>query len=893
MTKRLYSSFYLIAGVVFLFWACSPKTGKDISTTETPSAQNLPVDQRVRMGKLSNGMAYYIQANEKPENRAELRLAVKAGSINEDDDQQGLAHFVEHMAFNGTEHFAKSELIDFLQSVGTRFGADLNAYTSFDETVYMLQVRTDSMELFDKGLLIMEDWAQAVSFEDEEIDKERGVVISELRSGLGPNQRMRNEYLPVIFYGSKYANRLPIGTREILQNAPYDALKRFYRDWYRPDLMAVMAVGDFDPDEIEKEIVSRFEKIPAVKKPRTRETYGFPDHEKTLVSIAKDKEAAFTSAQLYFKHKHQPVLTKEDYRKEIVQDLYNQMFNNRLNELVQSADPPFINGYSGYGQQVGSLDAYVSFVSTGEGQVLSGLKSALLENLRVLKHGFTASELDRAKVEQLSQVETFAKEEGKFNSSRIVGKYLQHFLEKSPIPSPTQQFQLYKQLLPTIALDEINQLAQQWITDENRVVIITGPDKEDVPLPTEKEVLALIEEVENSTIDPYEDKVTDEPLLSAKLSPATLTNSKEIADLGITEWTLSNGIKVVLKPTDFQNDEILLAAFSPGGSSLYPIEDYQSASFASFVVNGSGVGSFDNIALQKKLTGKQVGVFPSIGELEETLRGSSTIADLETMFQLTYLYFTAPRKDENVFNSLITRQKQVLKNIFVDPNYYFSDKAARIKYKDDPRQRIPTPEELDQVSLERIYEIYQDRFADASDFTFVFVGNFSPDEIKPHVLKYLGNLPSTNRKENWKNPGIRLAKGKVVERFEYGKAPKAQVEITFHGDFDWDNREDRFHFSSLADVLRNRMRESMREEKSGVYGVQIGANVSKFPKEGYSIRISFNAEPDQVDELIQTAMQDIKNVKENGALEEDLQKGKGYQIAKPHQEPGAKPVLVE
>lgn len=892
MTRRLHFWILLITGLSILAWTCTPKTGNNLAKTEEitsdaapildqppagATSQGLPIDPQVRIGKLENGLTYYIRANEKPDNIAALRLAVKVGSINEDNDQQGLAHFVEHMAFNGTEHFAKSELIDYLQSIGTRFGPDLNAYTSFDETVYMLQVRTDSMEVLSKGLLILEDWAQAVSFEEEEIDKERGIVVSELRSGLGADQRMRNEYLPVVFYGSKYADRLPIGKREILENAPYEALKRYYRDWYRPDLMAVMAVGDFDPDEIEKEIKSRFGKIPAEQNPRPRETYEFPNHQETMVSIVQDKEARFSTARLLFKHKHQTILTQEDYRKSIIRNLYNQMLNNRLNELRQSAEPPFLYGYSGYGREVGNLDTYTSFTSTAEGKVLEGLKSVLLENLRVLRHGFTASELERAKLERLSRAEANAKEEGKIESDRIVSQCLQHFLNQSPILSPTQQLQLIKEIFPSISLDEVNQLAKKWITDDNRVVVITSPEKEDVPLPTEEKVLALIEEVENSKIEAYEDEVSDEPLLAKELSPLPLASSNEITELGITEWTLSNGVRVILKPTEFQNDEVLFTAFSPGGYSLYPKEDYLSAYFGFFIINESGVGALDKVALQKKLTGKQVNISSSIDELDEGMQGSSTVADLETMFQLTYLYFTAPRKDENVFTSNMTRQKQALQNLMIDPNYYFSDQISRIKYNDDPRRRIPTVKELEQVSLEKIYEIYQDRFEDASDFTFVFVGNFSLERIKPHVLKYLGNLPTTDRQENWKNLDIKLAKGEVKSRFHYGQAPKAQIEITFHGEFDWDIRENRHHFNSLVEVLRNRMRESMREDKGGVYGVGVRGNLSKYPDETYRITISFNAEPDQVDELIQTAMQDIKNARATGASQEDLQKIKAIQ----------------
>ncbi len=838
-----------------------------------PRLQPIPLDPRVRMGKLDNGLVYYIQKNEKPEDRAELRLAVRVGSINEDDDQLGLAHFVEHMAFNGTTHFEKSELVDYLQSVGTRFGPDLNAYTSFDETVYMLQVRTDSLALFDKGMLVLEDWAQGVTFEDEEIDKERGVVESELRSGLSADERMRNEYLPVIFYNSKYANRLPIGTREIINNAPYDALKRFYRDWYRPDLMALVVVGDIDVEAVEEDILERFSKLKNPENPRQREQYGFPDHDQTLVAITKDKEASFTTARVMYKHPHQKTTNIGEYRQSLVRSLYNRMLNNRLDELRQSANPPFIYGYSGYGRQVGSLDSYTAFVSTGEGQVMQGLQAVLQENKRALAHGFTSSELDRTRIEMISEAETAAKEEDKTQSASLSMRYVYHFLNDNPVPSPTQRLELSKALLPTIQLEEVNALTKQWITEgENRVIVITGPDKEEVPLPTEADILKLIEEVDAADVEPYEDAVADVPLLEHVPPMGSVVNQNEIPSIGVTELELSNGIKVVLKPTDFQNDEISFTSFSPGGHSIYPDEDYQSASIASAIINQSGIADFDLIQLQKMMAGKQVNVSPYIGELEEGLQGFSTIKDVETMFQLIHLYFTAPRKDEEAFQSIINRQKQILQNLMVNPNFYYRDKVTKIKYGDHIRRGIPTVEDLDKINLDKVFEVYQDRFADPSDFTFIIVGNFTIESITPFITKYLASIPATHRKETWKDVNANIAEGKHVERFSFGEAPKSQVQLSWHGEFDWDDRKSRYELTSLMEALRNRLRESMREDQGGVYGVSVSGSASKRPKEGFGVTISFNAEPDEVDTLISIAHRDLKDMMTDGPTDKDLTK---------------------
>ncbi|NND07702.1 MAG: insulinase family protein [Saprospiraceae bacterium] len=853
--------------------AVAKKMEKAAQTPTDPMMQSVPLDPRVITGKLDNGLTYYIQKNEKPEERAEIRLAVRAGSINEDDDQKGLAHFVEHMAFNGTMHFEKSELIDYLQSVGTRFGADLNAYTSFDETVYMLQVRTDSQAIFDKGMLILEDWANAVTFEDEEIDKERGVVLSELRSGLSAQERMRNQYLPTLLHGSKYADRLPIGTKEILSGAPYDALKRFYRDWYRPDLMSVVVVGDVDVEEVEKDIKERFGQIANPDDEREREKYGFPDHEQTLVSITKDKEANFTTAQVMYKHPHKPVKDLKDYRTSLVRNTYNRMLNNRLNELRQAADPPFLYGYSGYGRFVGNLDTYTAYVTSGEGEVMKGLASVLTENKRVLEHGFTASELDRTRIEMISEAETTAKEEDKTQSGTLAMQYVYNFLNENPVPSPTQRFQLAQALLPTISLEEVNALAKSWITDgENRVIIVTGPDKEDVPLPAEEDILDLLKEVDMKSVEPYEDEVANVPLLGEDPDAGKVVDTKTLDDLAVTEWVLSNGVQVILKPSDFQNDEIRFNAFSPGGHSIYPDEDYRSASLASAILNQSGIADFDQIQLQKMMAGKQLNVSPYISELEEGMSGFSTIKDLETMFQLIYMYFTDPRKDPEAYQSIISRQKQILQNYLVDPRNYYREKVSEIKYGDHKRRGVPTAEELDEASLDKIMEVYNDRFADASDFSFVFVGNFTLDSIRPLVEKYIGSLPNIEREEDWKDVGAHVAEGKHIERFSYGAAPKTQVEMSWSGEMDWDVEADRRKHNMLMEVLRNKLRESMREDKGGVYGVGVRGNVSKIPKEGQSVSLSFNADPDRVDELIQTALDDIQKIKNGGVSEEDLQK---------------------
>ncbi|MCR9290799.1 MAG: insulinase family protein [Bacteroidetes bacterium] len=839
-------------------------------------SQKIPLDPTVKIGQLPNGLRYYIQKNNQPENRAELRIGLRAGAMQEDEDQLGLAHFVEHMCFNGSQNFKKNELIDYLESVGTKFGPDLNAYTSFDETVYMLQARTDDEEQLAKGLLILQDWAGGVSFESEEIDKERGVVMSEWRSRLSPEQRMQQIYFPIMYQDSRYAERLPIGKPEIIENANHEAVRRFYKDWYRPNLMAVSIVGDFDVDWMEAQIIERFSQLKNPATPRERKEYEVPKHKETLISICSDKEAAFTRIQLMYKHDNKKVKNIGDYRRQLIYNLYNRMLNARLGELGQSANPPFTFAYSGYGQDVGNLATYSGSAMTPEGGSQLGLKTLLEENKRVLVHGFLNSELERQKTELLNYAERSAKEQDKTDSRRLVMRYIYHFLDENPIPSPEQTLELYQQLLPTIKLEEVNSLPKNWITEENRVIVITGPEKEGSPLPTEDEIYSIIKDVEESEIDAYLDNVSDEPLLAKIPTAGSIVKEDVRSEVGVTELTLSNGITVVLKPTDFKNDEILMNAFSPGGSSLYNEEDYPSASEASRIIDNAGIGNFDITQLNKKLAGKSVGVSPYISELYEGMNGSSSPKDLETFFQLIHLYFTQPRKDEQAFQSFIAKQKSIYSNIMSNPNFWFSNEVSKIMYNNHPRKGMASLEDLEKINLDKAYKIYQDRFADASDFTFIFVGNFEIEPMKAYLNTYLASLPNLDRKESWKDINADLVKGKIEKTFTKGKAPSSQIRMSFHGDFEW-TAENRYNLNSLIQIMRIKLRESMREDKGGVYGVRISGGASQFPKPTYQISISFNSDPNRVKELVDTALEDIEDSRINPPSEKDLTKIKETQ----------------
>ncbi len=838
----------------------------------------IPQNPAVRSGQLDNGLTYLLIRNDRPDDRAELRLAVRAGSLQEDPDQLGIAHFVEHMAFNGSEHFKKNELIEYLESVGTRFGPDLNAYTSFGETVYILQARTDSLALLERGLLILEDWAGGVSFEPEEIDKERGVVVSEWRTRLSPDQRLQQQYFPILYQNSRFAERLPIGEPEVIQNANYSTVRRYYEDWYRPDLMAVVAVGDFDLDWMEKEVRQRFSSLIAPPNPRERKSYTVPGHPGTRFAIFSDKEAAFTRANIYFKHPEQPLETLADYRLYLARSLYNRMLNARLFELQQRmADPPFTFAYSGYGGDVGDRDVYTVSTFTAQGKVTEGLEAVLTETYRAFQHGFTPSELERAKSQMLSAAESAARELDKQESGRLAGGLVAHYLDEAPMPDPRQRFELYQALLPTIALDDIDPLPAQWLTEDNRTVVVTGPDKEDVPLPSREELLALLRAVEEAELEPYVDKVSQAPLLSADLSPVPVVDRTEIEDLGVTEVRLANGLRVVLKPTDFKNDEIRMSAFSPGGHSLYPDPLYESASTAAALVNLGGIGSFDLPALEKKLAGRQVSVGPYISELYEGLSGNSSVDDVETLLQLTYLYFTQPRKDSIALESFLNRQRSIVENMFANPYYYYAAIRSQIQYGDHPRRQMTTMDDLEKISLEDAFMVYKDRFADASDFTFVFVGSFSVDAILPLLQTYLGNLPVIEREESWRDVGAYLTGGVVDTMLVRGQAPKAIVDLLFHGPFDYAERQNRYNFYSMIDLMRIKLREAMREDQGGVYGVRLSGTASQNPRPMYRISLSFNSDPSEVDTLVQVALDVIARIKAEGPEEADLQKVKETQ----------------
>jgi zinc protease len=846
--------FFLTAGMLLVLLA----TGRAQDTYKPD--QLLTPDPKILIGKLDNGLTYYIRENKKPEKRAELRLAVRAGSILEDNDQQGLAHFVEHMAFNGTKDFPKQSIIDFLEKSGVQFGPDLNAYTSFDETVYMMQVPTDSPEVLKKGFQILKEWAHDVTFDTTEINKERGVIVEEWRLGRGANWRIMMKHLPYELYKSRYADRLPIGKKEIIESCPPSAITRFYHDWYRPDLMAVLAVGDFDKTEIEKIIKQNFAGLKNPPNERKRPEYPIPDNSQTLVSIAPDPELTRTSVEMIFKRDEHVSRTVGDYRNDVKGYLYDGMLNDRLQELLQKPDPPFIYAYSGDGRFIGNKQAYTLGAAVKENSILGGFDAVLKEAFRVKDHGFTATELARQKISILRWMEENYRERDKTESRQLIDEYLRNFLIHEPIPGIEVEYNLYKEYLPGISLDEVDRLSAVRMTAGNRVITISAPEKATVKLPTDEEVLAVVNRVSEERLKPYVDKISSEPLVSGLPATGTIAEEKKIPSLGVTEWKLSNGARVVLKPTDFKNDEILFSAYSNGGTSLVADSDYLSALYATSIVEQSGVDNFDLIELEKKLAGKVVSVNPSIGKLGEGFNGSTTPRDLETLFQLIYLYATEPRRDTASFASLMDRQRASLENRNVSPEraYYDTIQVTLADY--NYRARPITLQLLPEIKLDRALAIYKDRFADFSDFTFFFVGSFALDTIKPLVEQYLATLPSLHRNETWRDLGIEPPKGVISKEVDRGIEPKSKVNMTFTGPFVW-SQKNRYVFNSMLEALTIKLREVLREDKGGTYGVGVYGAPSLFPRQEYSVTISWTCSPKRVDELVQTALLQIDSLK--------------------------------
>lgn len=834
---------------------------------------SLPFDQEVKTGKLANGFQYFIRKNVEPKDRVTMYLATKVGSILETEKEVGLAHFMEHMNFNGLKHFPKNELVNYLQNAGVRFGSDLNAYTGFDQTVYQLPIPSDDPELLKNGLQVMRDWAQDALLTEEEIDKERGVVLEEMRGGRGAQQRMRDQFLPVILNNSLYSNRLPIGTEENIKNFPYDVLRTFHQKWYRPDLQALIIVGDIDVAAMENEIKRLFGDLKSPENPTERVEHKVPLIDQNQFIAVTDPEMTYTIGQIYIKHQEEKIKTVRDFRRGILKSVYGSMLNARLSELGQSANPPFIQASVGISGFMGGLDAYSAYFVAKPNEFENGFKALVRELERVQKYGFTETEFQRSIANLQKRNETTFIERDKKKSESYVNRYLNYYLEEKPALSDEDSYNLYNQLLPTLTLKEVEEIGKEFYLDINRDIIIMAPDKEKANLPDENMVNTWFAEVENEDIAAYEDKVSDLPLLSNNPKAGSIVSSKDIADIAVKELVLSNGVKVVLKPTTFKNDEILISAFSPGGTSLYSDNDYFSASRAGELVNSSGVGQLNIFELRRYMTGKNVNISPYINERSEGISGYSDKEGLSTAFEMIYGYFTEPRIEDDVFQSTIMKNLSMISNQESDPNFVFRKAITESLYNGNIR-RVPTTEEgVNKIDKERALAIYKERFADASDFVFTIVGSFTEEDIKPYLENYLAALPALDREEQAKDLNIYEPEQGFEKVVHKGQEQKAMTVLTYYGDYTYDKIEN-LNMNALERVLSIKLIERLREEESGVYGTGARVSTSKYPKNRYSFTVSFGTGVDRYESLMVSALDEINKVKQEGPLASDLEKFK-------------------
>ncbi len=875
---RMTLSCHLVALALLASWGCSGRPAAVSGNGPAPAPATialsfqdpdldkpLPMDPRVTTGTLDNGLTYYIEPNAEPSERVELRLVVRAGSVLEDDDQLGLAHVLEHMAFNGTTHFPANELVNYLESIGTKFGPHLNAYTSYDQTGYLLQVPTDKPELVDKGFLVLSDWAGGMLLEDEEIQKERGVVLEEWRVRRGADMRLMEETVPLV-YGERYASRMPIGTEESLQHFEPDALRRFYHTWYRPDLMAVVVVGTVTPEEMIAKVEHYFSGLANPDEERPREMFHIPNHTGTYYHVSIDPEFTTPRAVIAWTQDFRWESTYRGYAESLVRDLFYALLNARLSEVARQPDAAFVRAF-GYrsllnpGKMVHQTAAVLK-PNTAE----AGVENLLTEVRRVRVHGFTEDELVLAKDRLMKQAKRFYEERDTSTSASAAAEIIRNFTVNEPMPGAEKEWQFHQRYLPQITLADINAYASRWMSSDNRTVIVALSDEEEGEALSEKALRDMVARIDTADVPPRAPAPTVETLLEVLPAPGEVVSEETIDDIGVTVWTLSNGIRVVVKPTDFKNDEVLLRAWHWGGHSVVSDEAFIPATTAPLLTLESGAGPVNRTGLDRFLAGKRANVTPYVNELTEGFKGSASPSDLETMFQLIFLYATSPRFDNDAFDRVVEARKAFVTNRTRRPETRLSDEHTRQLYQDHPRRRPWTMETVNQMSLEASTDTYLDLFSDYAGMTVVLVGNLDLNELKPLVETYLGSLPGDGAETPWQDIGVTFPDHPVSSVVRAGIEPKSFVRLTFFGEAPW-SPEAEYVLNSLIDVLRIRAREVIREELSGTYGVWSYGKLSRWPKERYTLSVTWACDPARVDEL-KTAMDGVLDELRSGPMQE-------------------------
>jgi zinc protease len=839
-------------------------------------SDTIPIGPQVKVGKLPNGLTYYIQKNSRPEKKLELRLVVKAGSILEDDDQQGLAHFLEHLAFNGSTHFKPHELTDYLQSIGVKIGADLNAYTSFDETVYMLPIPTDKPDNVDKGFQVLEDWAHGLTLADADIEKERAIVLEEARLGKGAGERMNKIVMPKMFNGSRYAQRLPIGQEAIIQSFKPEAVRRFYRDWYRPDLMAVMIVGDIEPAKAEQLVKAHFGamKNPSPERPRTYAPISA--RAATEAVVATDKEASGNAVMIRY-----PVREARErntfgaYREKLIDLMFSSMLNQRLQELSQQANPPFMGGGSSLGKLTPRYKSYGAAAGLGKDGAAPAIAALVQENERARQFGFSDAELERSKKDFMRAMERQYNERDKTNSSAYVSEYTRNFLEREEIPGIENEYAYARELVPGITLAEVNRYARATIPSNSaKLVVYTGSSNGATPTPSTGELLAWVDAAAKNKVAAHEEKQVASSLMAKPPAAGAIVEESEDKALGLNTLTLSNGLKVILKPTDFNNDQVYLSASRPGGLTQFAEKDIVNARYASAVVNSMGLNELSPLDMQKALAGKTAGAGLAIAQYSDVVGGSAGSSDVELLLQMVYLRFTTMRRDEDLYKSYLGKQVEGARNVMAQPGAVFSDAMIGTMYNDSPWvARPPRPSDFANLDIDRSIALYKERFASAKGMTFILVGSFDAAKVKPLVATYLASLPTPDLPLSVKDVGVRPVKGVVRKDVFSGSEQKSQVAINFSGPAVF-SEDEQLRLQALVDVMNLRINDVLREKLTLIYSGRMNGALEKIPYGHYTIGMALPTGPANVDKTIAAAFAEIAQMKENGPSAADLAKVK-------------------
>lgn len=837
--------------------------------------QPVPVDPAARIGRLENGLTYYIRHNEEPKERASFYIIQNVGALLENDDQNGLAHFLEHMAFNGTKHFPGKGIINTLEKHGVQFGRNINAYTSYGETVYNLSdIPVKHEGLIDTCLLVLNDWSDFLLLTEEEIDAERGVISEEWRTRRNAGFRMQRQWLPVLLNGSKYMNRDVIGDLDVIKNFKYETLRNFYHDWYRTDLQAIAIVGDIDVDAVEQKVKALFSKIEAVENPLKREFYDIPEHKEPLYVLATDKEASNYYVSLYIKHKA-PMASEKNLgylREKTIQSLFGMMTRDRINELLQKGVPPFVTGTIGYSGLVEGYEMLAISAAAKPDQGDLAFKSIYTEAQRIYQHGFTSEELERAKTNLLTSYESRYKQRDKIKNDEFASDFKSHYIEGEPLTSIDWDWDFVQKILPTIPVQEISARAKKWMTQENRVIVVMGPDKQEAKHLSKDQALSIISELENSKVEPYTEEAVSTNLISKELKGSKVVSTKKLPEFEAVEWTLGNETKVVYRWVDYEKDQVSLIAQSNGGSSNVNDDRVASAMMLNQFIGTFGVGDYDATTLKRALTGKKVSLNVSLSDLTETFSGSGTPKDFETMMQLLYLQFENPRFDSDAYEAMLGRYKAFVANMANNPQKIISDSLQLIMTSKSPRSKLMTPEMLDEISLEQMETIYKERFVDAGDFTFFIVGNIDEETARTMAEKYIGSLTNSPRTETWIDRNVDGPKGKTVREIEIPlEVKKATVSVNFDAEMEY-TPEQNLTLSVFRDILNLRYTEEIREKEGGTYGVRVSTSSDKFPKAEKSLGLIFDTDPAKAQHLKSIIYREIDKIAAEGPTAEDLDK---------------------